>query len=271
MDNDVPTITCSAQEMVFLAGLLGADMLLGLEDPFWGWLAEEIEAAWQQAREALAARRFIEVQPDGSIVMDVAVATLVGTCAFPEASFLLTVTPAGGAPTVRYFHLTRHLAVEQAPEPEGYRLTALEDPASVFERVTAMLGLDDQPAAPGGSGRLRGTELTQARTLIEDSGPEAAQAALERAGLGSETAVALTETLARPTRNGALVALARREVTWEVAGMGLLEGENGLWRLRAFTRRGEDWVEVIPCTAGEAREALRRVMDRVLPEPLPAA
>ena len=70
-------------------------------------------------------------------------------------------------------------------------------------------------------------------------------------------------------RNGALVVLARRETTRKVAELGLLEGQNGLWRLRAFTRAGRNWGEAIPCDTAEAHEALRRVMNRVLPEPLP--
>ena len=36
----------------------------------------------------------------------------------------------------------------------------------------------------------------------------------------------------------------------------------------AFTWGGEHWVEVIPCDAAGACQAIRRVMNRVLPEPL---
>lgn len=270
MENEVPAITCSPQEMVFLAGLLGADTLLGIEDPFRGWLADEIEEAWQQARTVLAERRFIEIQTDGSVVMDVAVAALVGTWAFPEASFVLTVTSAGGLADTRYFHLTRHLAVEQTVEADGCQLAALENRQAVFTRVTGLLGLHEQHPVPGASGVLKEEHLIQARTLAGDSGAEAAQIALHQAGLDTDTAAALAETLAYPVCNGALVALARRESTWEVAGLGLLEGQNGLWRLRAFTRHGENWVEAIPCGAAEACQAIRRVMNRVLPEPLPA-
>jgi len=268
MGNEAPAITCSTQEVVFLASLLGADTLLGIEDPFMGWLADEIEEAWQQVRTALAERRFIEIQPDGSVVMDVAVAALVGACAFPEASFVLTVTPAGEAADVRYFHLTRHLAVEQMIAAEGCQLTALENAQAIFTRVTSLLGLHEQQAAPGAGGVLLEERLAQVRALAGESGVEAAQTTLRQAGLDADTAAALAETLVCPVRNGALVALARQEITWGVAGLGLLEGQNGLWRLRAFTRDGENWVEAMPCDAAEACQAIRRVMNRVLPEPL---
>ena len=271
MENEAPVITCSAQEMLFLAGLLGADTLLGVDDPFFGWLTEEIEEAWQQAQESLVERRFLEIQSDGDVVMDVAVAALVGTCAFPDASFILTYTPAGDQATTRYFHATRHLAVEQALSGESIstcRLTALEDARTVFERVTEIWQLNGQQAASSGSGVLPEADLTGARLAAVESGLEAAQMALREAGLDAPVAATLAEALVDPVANGALVALTRRETAWEVAGLGMLEGRNGLWRLRAFIRDGENWVETIPCDATATCEAIRHVMNRVLPEPL---
>jgi len=269
MDNQIPVITCSAQEMAFLAGSLGADTLLGVADPFMGWLADEIEDAWKQAQSALAGRSFIKVQPDGGIVMDVAVAALVGTCAFPDASFVVTFTPAGGETVTRYLHVTKQLAVEQAAVSEpvaAYRLVALENGEAAYERVLRIFDLDGQRAVSSPGGELPEAGLIQAREAAADGGLKEAQRVLREVGLSRTTAAALAETLVNPVANGALVALARRETAWDVSGLGVLEGQNGLWRLRAFTRGEENWVEAIPCDAAEAREAIRRVMNRVLPE-----
>ena len=269
MDNQVPVITCSAQEMAFLASALGADTLLGVDDPFVGWLTEEIEEAWEQVQAALAERDFIEVRPDGGIVMDVAVAAMVGACAFPDASFVVTFTPAGGEPVTRYLHVTGQLAVEQTTTAEpvaAYRLVALKDREAAYHRVLRVFGLNGQRAVSSPGGKLPEAGLIQAREATAEAGVEETQKALREAGLTDATAAALAETLSDPIANGAVVALARQETTWDVAGLGLLEGQNGLWRLRAFTRGGENWVEAIPCAAAEARKAIRRVMNQVLPE-----
>lgn len=268
MSTDALTITCSPQELVFLAGLLGADTLVGVEDPFWGWLAEEVEEAWEKAKVELADRRFIELQPDDQVVMDVTVAALVGACAFPKASFLLTVGASQEA-TTHVLYLAEGIAVEQAQEGEQYRLTALDGADAILQRIETLLGLHDQ-VAPGVPGQaLRDESLAQARDKATQGDLEAARAVLEQAGLPAETAAVLTEDLAHSIRDGALVAIAPQEQSWEVAGLGFLEGKNGLWRLRTFTREETNWVEVIPTSAEEAREAIRRMMNRVLPEPLP--
>jgi len=115
MENEAPTITCSAQELAFLARVLGSDTLLGVDDPYMGRLADEIEAADLEIRDALAGRRFIQVQPEGGIVMDVGVAALVGACAFPDVSFVASLTPAGKETVERTLHVIPYLAVEQGP------------------------------------------------------------------------------------------------------------------------------------------------------------
>lgn len=266
-----PTISCSPVEATFLASLLGANTLLGLEDPFPGWLTEEIQEAWTQARAALAERRFIEVQAAGGIVVDTAVAALVGTWAFPEASFVLTLTAGSSSSERHSFHLAQTLGVEQTLTAEyAVQLTALEGAPAIYRRVTQVLRLENQPAAPGVRTTLSEALLAQARALAVEPELQAAEEVLEQGHLPKATARSLAQMLAAPLANSALVCLARRATTWEAGGFGLLEGCNGLWRLRSFTQDNQNWVEAIPCTAADAGEEIRRAMDRVLPEPLPA-
>jgi hypothetical protein len=41
-------ISLEARELFFLAGILGSDRLLGVEDPFLGYLSEEIADEWER-------------------------------------------------------------------------------------------------------------------------------------------------------------------------------------------------------------------------------
>lgn len=269
MDDQPLTIACSPSEALFLAGLLGATSLVGLADPFQGWLADEIEAAWADARASLERRRFIEVQPDGRIVMDIGVATLIATWALADASLLLTWTVPGGIAENSNFHVRQRQVVAQKTTEDGtIYLTPLEDISAAYRQVVQRLRLQDQVAAAGTRASLPEAVLARARVAAAERGAEAASAVLREARLPVVTADSLAEALARPVANGALAALARCGASWDVAGMGVLEGPAGLWRLRAFTQGGENWVEVAPCDARSARAELRRVLNRVLPEPL---
>lgn len=269
MDEQPLAITCSPVEASFLAGLLGGTALVGMADPFQGWLADEIEAAWADARASLTSRRFIEVQGDGRIVMDIDVAALIAAWAFADVSFLLTCTTAEGRVEECNFHVRQGQAVEQRMTENGtIRLTPLKNVAAVYRRIADRLRLRNQPAATGARASLPEAVLVQARAIAAERGAAAASAVLRQAYLPTATADALAEALATPSLNGALAVLARLEIGWDVAGMGVLEGPSGLWRLRAFSQEGENWVEVVPCDAEGARTDLRRVFNRVLPEPL---
>ncbi len=268
MSEKSPYITCTPAEAAFLASLLGAHTLLGLSDPFHGWLADEIGEAWERARTTLAERRYLEVAAEENLVIDTMVAALIGTWAFSQASFLLTVTRFDR--TARYaFHLTRHLGVEQIEEdPSQVRLTALRDAAAVHQRIVELLGLQEQAAAASRPAAMPATALFEARAAALASGCEGAREVLAQAGVDPEIARALAETMADPRANAALVALVPRVAAWEVGGLGVLEGRNGQWRLRRYSRGSEEWVEAIPCAADEMRHEVRRLMNRVLPEPL---
>ncbi len=263
------TQVCSAQEMVFLAELLGADTLLGVTDPFMGWLAEEIEEAREQTLQALAERDLLEIQPNGDIVLDDEVATLVGVCALRDASFVVTVVNAAREVEAHYLHVARQLAVEQTAlgePPNTYQLTMLGDRDSVYERILHLFGLDKQAAAPSSGGQLPYSELARAGEVAGEVGREAAQQILKEAGLPDETATTLAQALADPVINGSLVAIASRDAEWKVDGLGLLEGRNGLWQLRAFTKGDENWVEVIPSDADKVRQSIRRIVEQMLSE-----
>lgn len=268
MQTKAPSVSCSTVELAFLASLLGAESLTGIPDPFDNWPPDSVEAAWMEARQALVGRRLIALDSDGSVQIGESVAALVGTCGFAEASFLVTYTPAGGDTASRHFHVMGQAAVEVALTEAPSRsctLAEVDGASEVFRRATGLFRLGEQegPVVPNGS--LPEPALDRARMLTWQQGRPAAEAFLVQAGLHPETASALALSLDRPLGNGALVAMPADRAVGNVDGLGLLEGENGLWLLRNVTRRGTQWVDVVPCSAGAMCDFIRAIMSRAWP------
>jgi hypothetical protein len=263
-------ITCSAHEFTFLARLLGANSLVGMIDPYIGWLSEEITAAWETARDSLAARGFLAIDANGQVLPNPAVAALIATCAFPDASFILTNSAATGHQEVRYFHCTRHLAIERTEHGAGYQLAALSDAVAIYDRLRTLIAWDNRSAVSSPGGEVAEATLKAARRYAAAGDQPAAEAILQRAGLDASTVTALAQTLAQPKRTASLVAITRRETVWDVTGLGMLDGEHGMWYLRLFPRGRDTRVEIQPCPAKTMAEQVRQVMNRVLPTPLPA-
>lgn len=58
-------ITLDAKELYFLTGIIGSARLSGIEDPFRGYLTDEIAEEWDRAKSALLKKGYLIVQPNG--------------------------------------------------------------------------------------------------------------------------------------------------------------------------------------------------------------
>jgi len=267
MDSDIFTLTFSPAELALVARLLDASSLQLPEHPFRGWPVEEIENALAQAQESLAGRDYIQIQPDGTIAVDTAVAALVGALAFPDSSLIATLVMGEEPPRTRYVHFASGLVVEQEQRRDDtYCLTAVRERETVSQRLKVFLHLADQPAPPAQPCTLAEAEVDEARGVATEEGEDACAEFLERAGAQEATARFLAEALAHPVSQSALLAL-----DWEageaqrVDSFTLLEGVDGLWLFRALQGDGESWVEVTPCDASPVTRQIERLVRLVIP------
>src|SRR5690349_8806444 len=202
-DPAAAAITCSPHELTLLARMLGAPLLLGLPDPYVGWLTHEIEAAWQEAHAALLARQYLRADPAGAVLLDPTVAALLAVWSRPAATFFLSITAGVEPPGVRYFHLTADRAVEQTlPQANQVEVRALAGAPAVYERLVALLGLADQPAGAGGALLIPRDRYDLARRQAAAGPPADALTTLAGPGPASAAAQALVAALAQPVGEG---------------------------------------------------------------------
>lgn len=258
------TISCSIVDLFTLASLLGGEMLIGVPDPFPGWLTEEIDETMVAARQNLVERGYLTLHPNGQVVMDVVVAAQVGTLVAPQTVFLLTVAvPDQLSYQVAFYHRSP-LTVAMEKNGDEWRLQPLSELESIPEQIQKNWKIKAQKPVQVEPISLPKKYLELARDAIS-SGKESVQMRLEESGIDTTSARALALTLMTPRRNGALVAMRPHQNTWEVGGLGVLESENGLWLLRSFTRQQDEWVELIPCSAKKLSAEIEVLLKRFLP------
>jgi len=260
------TFTCSTIELTYLASVLGTEALVGVPDPFIGYLTEETEAAWAAARTALGERGVIALSPAGLPAVRADVARLVRICGQPDGSLMLTCTHGEGEAMACYLHTAEGLTVEQHASTEAASLRALTDSSQVWHRVRELLRLTDRPS-PGScpAATLPPAELASLRAMAFEQGALAAAAHLSQMGLPADTARLLSETLCRPVSNGSAISLIHRHGEWLAEGVGILEGENGLWLLR---HSSPDMLLATPATGADAAEAVSRLVTDALSVPV---
>lgn len=251
----MPVLSLTVPELLHLAGAVGAETLIGVPDPFAGWLPDQVQESMQQARVRLAERGLCGRTPGGQLALDAGTAATVAVCSYPEVTLVLSQTLAGGAPTETYFHFTRAAAAELTAQPDGtYALTRYAGRDAVRARVIELLGLGSQAPAAGAA-----VAEVPASVLQEVREGKAPRRLLQQAGLPPETAEALSSSLEEPVANSALAVL-RAASAQEAPGLGLLEGQNGLWLLQPVTKAGQLWVQLVPCSGADAAARVAELM-----------
>ena len=262
-------IECTSTELLYLASLRGGQTIIGINDPLRGLSTEDVESALLQARDTLATRRVLALGSDGRITLDYDVARVVDAVARPRHTFFTFEVTASAADAVdhgrrRVIHLRGSVAVEVVAEAgrEPVVLVPLAGLWGIGDAVLAFWAVADQTPARGG----QRTTITQramhaaAREAAQHGAAHTASLLLD-AGAGEPAARALAETLSHPRRNAALLAFEPTR-PGQTTALGMLEGDNGLWRLRPLVRSDVPLVELQPCSGDELAETVRSFVSR---------
>lgn len=245
----VSTLTCSSVELAYLTALLGGEALVGVADPFHGWLAVEVEEALRQARSSLVARGVVTISPRGAVLPEPSAEQLLRPCLGPHASLRLTRAETGKPPLERYFHLVPDLAVEVAVEEGAVSLVPYSGWSSQLpRRLEQLLGLGSKAKPAGGPADLPSQYFQQAEALALESGAAVAAAWLTQVGVAGETAASLASAMAEPQGTCSVLRLARQGTGWAVEGVGGYLGAGSLWRMQPREQHGQTWLTLSPST-----------------------
>ncbi|MDF2629351.1 MAG: hypothetical protein K0R39_3182 [Symbiobacteriaceae bacterium] len=266
------SLTLTKAEYALIAGVLGASTLIGIDDPFKGYLADELRAELDKTLDGLVKRGVAELRADRRVVFDQTLGLVCATCGFPEAVYTLTRTNREGVADQHLFFITRTASAEMVHSAHNsLTLTKWETPQQVVARVLALLKLTEVAALELPAAVLPQASLSAAVAAAQASGAEAALAALVEAGVDQATADALSKSLTHPDLNASFVSLAQKGAAWESGGVALLLGAGQLWKLQPVTGGTEAAVAVLPCTTAAMKEELVRVVQGALPPAVPVA
>ncbi|GAA4722621.1 hypothetical protein [Brevibacillus fulvus] len=255
------SLKLNEQELFFLTMLLGADQVVGLADPFPGFLVEEIEQEWHKCKTALIQKGYL-YEDESGLFIDEAVDSLVRPCAasLTTAQCYLSA-PAQAVPLEYYVYFGETLAVESRREESGYRLAALGDPYQVIETIAERFSLQPVPASKAEPIALPNLFFQGLRhSAPERSLTELTQ--LLEAYCAPNEAADLASSLRTPTEEGQVIVMARHPVRqeWEIDGISFFSGDHRYWVIRLEKNAGEDWVKLSPVSGEELKSRLRAAL-----------
>jgi hypothetical protein len=259
VDDIAFAIECTGPELYLLGSMLGAQLMIGVEDPFADPFLD-VNATLAAAEARLLERGYLERLPDGGIALDGLIGVMIEVATFPDLSVVAASATSDGDPIQRTYHLQGSLGVEIAPNGDDYRLTTFDGLDELRDLLLTTWAIDGRSAADGSPASVTQGALQEAARLALESDETAAQAFLQRSGVDGETAASLATTLATTDCSGAFTALQRGEFDWRGAGLAVLGGDNGLWRLRSVERDAMPCLEIAPCDATTLADDVRAVL-----------
>lgn len=256
-------IDFGAREFWFLLQQFSPAVILGMENPYLGWLVDEIKTAQRKTLKSLLDRDLVRKISRDEIELDDVLATMIGVCAHPDHSLVVQFQNGSSKNIQRYVHFENGLIVEQFEfEPGHHRLTAIKDREALIAHLNDFLRLSTLAVSRGGKFRLPEDALFEARSLCNEGHTRKAFNKLKKIGLSEEKATTLTTALSKPVANSAFVVLSNRNNAdvQHVKGFALLESENGLWVMLPYDKSGEKMVEFIPANANLVRQHFLEIL-----------
>ena len=252
-----------ADELVVIAQRLGVSARLDVPD------TDSLPAARVAAVERnLVERGVLGPDTNGTMRVDTAVGAVLGTCAFPSFSIVVTRTGLHGSSTWS-IHYLAHMAVERRSlADERTVFTGLASVGQVVDRLGTALRVGDQSRPAGELIGMQRSTVEAVRVAAVRGERRQAVELLTGAGVGAESARALAQALGEADEISHLVAL-RHEVAGQhatpVRGVTLVRGRTGFW---GFVQPAADSDESYgaPLSGVEVRALLTAIVALGLPD-----
>jgi len=195
-DETIWALALTQVEFYLLVAMLQLPLPTAPGDPFRDVEEGLVQQRLAKARQSMANRGYLEVQADGSVALDVAVAALVQAAVAPTRTTMVSIAQADGTVMQRSVHWASALIVEQEVESDNrVRLTAVRDVDVLSERIRALLQVGDVRLAPGGEFSLSEEDFAEIQDLILEGETKDCIMRLQAMAVPAEAAIALAGVL----------------------------------------------------------------------------
>ncbi|GIO29876.1 MULTISPECIES: hypothetical protein [Paenibacillus] len=252
------TITLDNREFFFLAGILGSDRLLGVEDPFQGYLAQEIADEWDEVKRSLLEKGYLIEEDDGAMLaMPPKVFSRVAIASLAERSCWLRYKRQEES-FEGYLHATNEKVVQVQKSDTGnlYELDELGDVEAACGQLVEKMDLKDYAPAETPalllSKKKFGEIYSRVPALtVDELGDELAAATSD-----AEGAIALARCLKFRTGEGELHFSTWTGSRWETQSAAFVVNDTMNWLVRMSLSGDQDWLTASPASKQQFQEML---------------
>lgn len=252
------TITLDNKEFFFLAGILGSDRLLGVEDPFQGYLAEEISEEWDIVKASLLEKGYLIEEENGiELTMPPKIFSRVAIAGLAQRSCWLKYVQ-NDETFEGYLHVTNERVVQVCKSAEDcqYKLDELGTVEEACRTLVEEMDLKnfapmEAPALLLSKKKFAHLFSHTSEIPFEELGDQ-----LVKATNDVEGSIALAKCMKYRTGEGELQLSTWTGSGWESQNAAFMVNDTMNWLVRMSIKGDQDWLTAIPASREQFEEML---------------
>ena len=239
------------KELVFLAALMGENMIIGVDDPFTGWLAEQVKDEWTMRCPQMIVKGYLTVNNQGEVVISNNIQSMVQLCCSPDIWVALNdfEKTENNSITVIYFDRVKQtMAILKSNTQQEIINIDISEWQQIGDQIIRELNIDQQIENRRESFEISDEVFKKAiqtnkkvsASVTNNQSPRFF-AALERA----KTKSAITYSSSWPD-NQAIKSLV------------IVADKNSLWRVEINAQSANELIRVVECDVVELTQTLNK-------------
>lgn len=244
------TVTLNDKEFFFLAGILGSDRLLGVEDPFSGYLTEEIASEWEASKVSLLEKSYLIREESGELSIPPEVFSRVAIAGLAERACWLKYEN-NDKSFEGYLHVTEEQVIQVCKCDENGRCYMLSELGSIEDTCNKLvedLALSDQSPGEIPALLLSRKEFADIYTCASDMNSDELSDRLAKLTDDVEGSIALAKCLKNKVSSGEIQLSKWNGYNWESQNAAFIVNDSMNWLLRMSLQGDQDWLTAAPAT-----------------------
>lgn len=250
------SVELNTQELLLILSTLGPCLLLGVEDPYLGRMADEVANSQRSALDSLLKKGFIQGVSEDKIDLQDQLFTAANVIHRPNHSLIIHSKEISNGDFNCYIHFGNNWIVHHIPFQDQHQLILVQNVDRLSDDLSQAFrsGSSAESSAPTFS--LGEDTLFDIRRLCAEGEVNEAKDRLDAEHVPSEVVSPIINTLVEPVATSSFVLVVNRNnvESQYVRGFSVIEGVSEMWILEPYEEEGMSMVNIHATNALKVRE-----------------
>lgn len=250
------TVELNTPELLLILGTFGPCLVMGVEDPYLGMMAEEVAISQRSALDSLLMRGFIHSISEDKFDLQDQIFTVANVIHHPNHSLIIHSKEISNGDFHCYIHFGNECIVHHTPSLDQHQLILVQNVDRLSNDLNQAFRSGSKAESSGPSFNLVEDKLFEIRRLCAEGELNEAKGRLNAERVPSEVVSPLINTLSEPVATSSFVSVVNRNnvESQYVRGFSVIEGADEMWIMVPYEEQGNSMVTFQAANVLKVRE-----------------